>query len=75
MGAVLNAVKLAQSAVWIWRVLLLAALLWVGFELREIRHSMPGGLAYDTEQQIRAISIDLEKTKSELERIERNTRR
>jgi len=58
-----------------WRVAVLAALIWVGFELHSINRRMPTGTDYETEQQLRAIAIDVEQINKTLILLEKTHRK
>lgn len=67
---------LRVAGVVLWRAGALLALCWIGYELHQVRREMPSGeLPYDTVQQIRFISLTIEKMRDDMRDIEKNTRR
>ena len=65
----------ANVATWAWRAAILACGLWIGYQLHQVNRSMPEGMSYQAEEQIRSIAHDVEALKRQAEYIERNTRR
>ena len=43
------------------RVGILLALVWIGYEIHQVRDEMPAGLGSELREQIRSMAIDLEK--------------
>lgn len=39
----------------LWRAAVLCALAWIGYELHQIRRSIPDGMSWETESHIKAI--------------------
>lgn len=44
-----------------WRLAVLAALLWIGWELHSIQRKLPAGVSYQTERDIRSMAEDMDR--------------
>lgn len=49
-----------------WRLAVLAALLWIGWELHSIQRNLPTGMPYETAGQIRDTAANVERLTNKL---------
>lgn len=61
-------------ALWVWRIVVVFLLAWVGHELRTVNRNMPAGIDVKTEAQILRITNDVDSMRQSLELIERTNR-
>jgi hypothetical protein len=65
----------ANSALWAWRIAVLALGLLILLQLRSIERSIPDGFGYANEDRLETIADKTRDMERQLHEIERNTRR